>query len=178
MSELAVHQRTLLGLVRGTHRPGEEDDPYFHRVAASPDLQEARGNILLWRVYVLERSCVLTVALLRRLGRLDEAVRDYMARYNVSPFREFQPRGFLDSLAGDPDALLVSVSQFELAWMRVREGEPGHHEVPWPVAPEGVLKCLAEGSALLEHLRGGPHLVRVSGELPGGFEIVACAVAA
>jgi hypothetical protein len=55
--------------------------------------------------------------------------------------------------------------------MQVRDGDPGHYEVRWQVDPRGVLKCLADGSALLEHLRDGAHVMRVSAALSGGFEI-------
>jgi len=54
--DLANHQRILLGLLRTSYQPGRDDAPYYHRVAASPDLREARGNIYLWRVWVLERT--------------------------------------------------------------------------------------------------------------------------
>jgi hypothetical protein len=146
--DLASHQRILLGLMRDTYRPGTGDAPYYHRVAASADLQEARGNVYLWRVFVLERTCVLTVALLRRRGMLEDALRAFIRQRNISPFREYQPLDFLGCLAGHRDPLVVSVSQFELAMMKVRTGDAGRYVIDWGCDPAPLLHALAQGSAL------------------------------
>lgn len=148
--DLASHQRILLGLMRENYQPGPADGPYYQRVAASPDLREARGNVYLWRVFVLERSCVLTVALLRRRGLLQEALQGFIRRRNVSPFREYQPLAFLAYLAGHADALVVSVSQFELALMQVRGGDARRHVVDWSVDPAPLLLALAQDAPLPE----------------------------
>ncbi|MBI3368754.1 MAG: hypothetical protein HY021_10035 [Burkholderiales bacterium] len=42
--DLATHQRTLLGLLRASHRVRDDDEPYVQQLARSRDLQEARGN--------------------------------------------------------------------------------------------------------------------------------------
>jgi hypothetical protein len=168
--DLAVHQRILLGLVRSSYQVGPDDDDYYHRVAASKDLEEARGNIFLWRVFVLERTCVLTVALLRQRQRLAPVLHAFIRGHNISPFREFQPPAFLASLANDPDHLVASVSQFELALMKVRDGDPCSHEVSWQVEPHGVLMSLARDAKLPEPTVGA-YTTRVSGALPFLFEI-------
>src|SRR5947208_7270731 len=64
--DLANHQRILLGLIRSNYQVRPDDDAYFHSVSQSRDLEEARGNIFPWRVYVLERTCVLTFTLLKQ----------------------------------------------------------------------------------------------------------------
>lgn len=168
---LAHHQRILLGLIRGTGAPAAHDDDYFHQVAASADLQEARGNIFLWRVYVLERTCVLTVALLRQRGELDTALERFIQTHNVSPFREYQPLAFLESLAVDADPLVVSVSQFELALIKVRSGDDGNYAIRWTVDPHGVLHCLAQGLPFAANENGCSYLTRVGAVLPHGFTV-------
>ncbi len=168
---LATHQRILLGLIRDTYTPRAEDDDYVHRVAACPDLQEARGNIFLWRVYVLERTCVLTVALLRQRGWLDDALNTFMRTHNVSPFREYQPLAFLEFLADHDDSLVVSVSQFELALIKVRGGDTGMYAVNWNVDPHGVLHCLAQGLPFAAYVDGCDYVTRVCGALPHGFTV-------
>jgi hypothetical protein len=45
---LATQQRKLLGLLRSTYDGLGDRDPYIRTVAGSPDLLEARRNILLW----------------------------------------------------------------------------------------------------------------------------------
>lgn len=168
---LATHQRILLGLIRDTYTPRADDDSYFHRVAACPDLQEARGNIFLWRVYVLERTCVLTVELLRQRGELDQALHTFMRTHNVSPFREYQPLAFLEFLAGDADPLVVSVSQFELALIKVRGGDKGTYAVHWTVDPHCVLHCLAQGLPFAATGDGCSYVIRLAATLPHGFVV-------
>ncbi|HEY0062916.1 MAG TPA: hypothetical protein VGC21_12410 [Telluria sp.] len=170
-TDLARHQRILLGLIRANYAVAREDHPYFHQVAASPDLQEARGNIYLWRVYVLERTCVLTMALLRQRGLLEAALEAFIRSRNVSPFREYQPLAFLASLAEHPDPLLVSVSQFELALMKVREGDPGSYTVAWATDPHSVLHCLAQNVPLEPCGLCGAWRTRVAADLPHLFDV-------
>ena len=169
--DLASHQRILLGLIRSNYQVQEDDDAYFHRVARSPDLEEARNNIFLWRVYVLERTCVLTTALLRQKRLLEPALQRFIRTHNVSLFREYQPLAFLASLARHADPLVVSVSQFELALMKVREGDAGSYSVDWEVDPHAVLAWLARGETLRAVPEPGRYVTRVSRELFGLFEI-------
>lgn len=169
--DLASHQRILLGLMRATYQPGTEDAPYFHRVATSVDLREARGNVHLWRIYVLERSCVLTVELLRQGALLDEALQAFIREQNISPFREYQPLAFLDFLAGHEDPLVVSVSQFELALMKVREGDPCRYFVDWSYDPAPILHALAQGKALPDTAPPELHRIEIGMDLPHLFEI-------
>jgi len=168
---LATHQRTLLGLFRSSYQVRADDDDYVRRVANSRDLQEARGNISLWRVYVLERTCVLTTALLRQRQLFAPALQSFIERNNISPFREYQPPAFLASLADHADPLVVSVSQFERALMKVREGDAACHRVAWQVDPRVVLKKLAEDALLPAPLPFGDYVTRISRELPHLFEI-------
>lgn len=169
--DLASHQRILLGLIRSNYEVGREDDDYFQLVARSPDLEEARGNIFLWRVYVLERTCVMTVALLRQRALLKAALEAFIRTRNVSPFREYQPLLFLESLAAHPDPLVVSVSQFELSLMKVREGDGGCYMVPWQVDPRSVLHCLAQDLPVEEDAPPAFYVTHLSGNLPRLFEI-------
>lgn len=169
--ELADHQRILLGLLRSNYQVRQEDDPYFHQVARSKDLEEARSNIFLWRVYVMERTCVLTTALLRQRRMLDAALQAYIKSHNISPFREYQPLAFLASLADHPDALVASVSQFELALMKVREGDAGCYVVAWHVDPRAVLNSLALDLPLDAAQLTGAYVTRIARDVPHFFTI-------
>ncbi|MGW8392990.1 hypothetical protein [Pseudoduganella sp. HUAS MS19] len=169
--DLPSHQRILLGLMRSNYQPDSGDAAYYHRIAASPDLQEARGNVLLWRIYVLERSCVLTVELLRQGGLLEDTLQAFIRQENISPFREYQPLAFLDFLGGHADPLVVSVSRFELALMKVREGDPGRYLVDWRYDPAPILQALAQRAPLPDRADPDPHRTEICGELPHRFEI-------
>ncbi len=170
--DLAAHQRALLGLMRAQYHAGATDEPYIQQVACSRDLEEARGNVFLWRVYVLERTCVLTVALLRQLQLLEPCLQDFIGSHNVSPFREYQPLAFLASLARHPDPLLVSVSQFELALMKVRSGDTASYTVPWQVDPHRVLHNLAQEHPIEVSDDGHSYTTRIAHDLPHLFDIV------
>jgi len=167
--DLASHQRALLGLIRTGALPAPADDPWLQRVATSPDLAEARRNIFLWRVYVLERSCVLSVALLRQRQALGHVLQAFIAGHNVSPFREFQPRAFLAFLATQDDALVAAVARFEQALAAVDEGDTTVHTVAWPVDPHPVLHALAHGLPLPAVLPPAPWTARVHHALHGRF---------
>lgn len=169
--DLATHQRKLLGLIRSTYRVGADDDPYIRRVAESRDLAEARRNIFLWRVYVLERTCALTFSLLKRRNLLEDAVGAFIARNNISPFRETQAPAFLEELSTHEDSLVASVAQFELALLKVRQGDPCTYVVHWNVDPHGVLYSLARDLPLDEATVQGAYQIVVSGALPYQFEI-------
>jgi len=167
---LAAQQRKLLGLLRSTHDGGSDDDHYIRTVAASPDLREARRNILLWRVYVLQRMCPLTFALLKSRGQLGDAVDAFINQRNISPFRETQAPDFLDMLSAQPD-LVGAIARFERALMHVRDGASGPFVVPWTTDPHPVLYNLAKQRPLDEPVAAGEWQIVVSSTEPGLFRI-------
>ncbi len=177
--DLALHQRQLLGLFRSTCDVGQDDDAYIQTVARSRDLREGRRNILLWRVWVLKRTCPLTFTLLRRRGILEESVAAFISQQNISPFRETQAPVFLEWLGGHSDRLVACVAGFERALTKVRQGDGETHILAWPVDPGPVLHSVAKDTALpdertslCDERSGGPWATVISRDLPGGFEIV------
>lgn len=168
---LAEHQRTLLGLIRSTYEVSTSDDHYFQGVAESKNLEEARRNIFLWRIYVLERTAPLTVTLLRQRGLLDETVRNFIRRENISPFRETQAPAFLASLGAHPDHVVASTAQFEHALLKVKQGDTAPYIVHWRTDPVPVLHALASRRPVEASPGGSVHVVRISGELRALFEI-------
>jgi hypothetical protein len=172
--DLAVHQRKLLGLIRSTYQVRADDDAYIRRVAQSKDLEEARRNIFLWRIYVLERTAALTFTLLKQRNLLGEILSTFITRHNISPFRETQAPAFLESLSGHHDSLVASVAQFELALMKVRQGDPGTYIVDWNVEPHAILNSLAKGIPLEDLAPEGAYQIRISRDFPSQFQIHHC----
>ncbi len=168
---LAAQQRKLLGLLRSTYDGGADADSYIRTVSASADLLEARRNILLWRIYVLERMCPLTFALLRFRGQLGDLVDAFIRQRNISPFRETQAPEFLDMLSTHPDHLVASLAQFEGAVMRVRAGASGPYAIAWKLDPHSVLLSLANKLPIDEHVAEGEWLIVVSRQESGLFRI-------
>lgn len=169
--DLAVHQRAMLGLFRATYRVSDDDEPYIRVVAQSRDLQEARGNVLMWRIYVLQRTCPLSIALLQRHGLLRRAIEDFIAQCNISLFRETQASAFLELLSGHADRLIASVAQFERALALVRQGDSRSHVINWSVEPGVVLHSLASDLPLPDELPAGNWYVTLAHDLPGWFRI-------
>ena len=169
--DLATHQRKLLGLLRSTYRPSAADDAYIHKVAQSKDLEEGRRNIFLWRTWVLERTCALTVRLLRRRNLFDATLTAFIERNNISPFRETQAHGFLQALSDHPDRLIRSVAQFELALLKVRQRDAGTYVIPWSLDPYAILNSLANDMPLPDNVLEGSFKIVVSSDIPHQFRI-------
>jgi hypothetical protein len=170
--DLANHQRILLGLIRSNAQPRPDEDAYFHNVSQSKDLQEARGNIFLWRVYVLERACVLTFALLKQRNLLEQELEAFIRQHNISPFRETQPPDFLEALTSHDDPLIASVAQFELSLWKVKQGDSGSYTVDWSIEPHTILYNLAKNLPIDEESAPeGDYQILISGEIPSLFEI-------
>ncbi|WER48616.1 hypothetical protein CupriaWKF_27995 [Cupriavidus sp. WKF15] len=169
---LANHQRKLLGLIRSSYQVGPDDEAYFHVVAQSRDLIEARTNIVLWRAYVLQRACVLTYRLLERRGIIGDVLGKFCMEYNISPFRETQGPAFLEMLSNHDDLIVASVARFELALLRVRQGDPNIYIIKWNIDPLGILNSLAKDvpydGALVDQ---GCYEAIVSKTLPNLFNV-------
>jgi hypothetical protein len=171
--DLVTHQQKLLSLLRSTYHIGELDDPYIRKVAQSPDLAEARKNILLWRIYVLQRTAPLSFNLLKRRRLLEDTLNDFIERHNISPFRETQAPAFLEVLSEHSDSLVASVAQFELALLRVKSGDASTHIVAWDVEPHTILDCLAKDTPIAEDVPRGVYRIHISREYPYQFKIFA-----
>ena len=170
---LAAHQTKMLGLIRSTYEVADDDDAYIRRVADSRDLAEARRNIFMWRVFVLERTCVLTFALLGRKRLLEDELNRFISEHNISPFRETQAPAFLQLCSQHPDTLVASVAQFEAALQRVRLGDSATYVVRWTHDPALVLNALAKDLPLDETVCVGCYETVISHTVPGGFRIYA-----
>jgi hypothetical protein len=170
--DLATHQRSLLGLLRSNLDSSACTDHYIQRVAQSPDLQEAKRNIFLWRIYVLERTAPLTFRLLEQRGELAARVAHFIATRNISPFRETQGPAFLQASSESADSLERSVARFELALLKVKAGDQGRHIATWEFEPQGILHSLASATPLPDPLPAGPYHTVVSREFAGNLRIV------
>jgi hypothetical protein len=165
---IAQHQRDLFRLVTlGDDRIGA-DDPYIKAVAQSPQLEMLREVILSWREFDVERSCVLTSALLRRLGIFKELVREFASRGPISPFVEKLGEAFLEGVSAYGNPVVASMARFELAILKVKHGDSSEYSVDWPCDPRPVLNGEAAGE------NGGPLGYRtvISVRIPGLVQLI------
>lgn len=167
--DLALHQRKLLELLRGAATIEPSHGAYLNTVARSRDLEEARRNIFLWRLWVLERTSVLTFRLLTRMGLVEQAVENFIAGSNISPFRETQAPAFLESLSVHEIPLVRAVASFELALIKVKDGDDGAYAIDWPCDPSAILHALARHAELPSVLAPGDYRTVVARSLPGCF---------
>jgi hypothetical protein len=146
----ADHQRRLLSLIQGHYFPSADDDEYILGVAHSPHLEVVKEIVQWWRVYNVQRYCVLTCRLLKRKGLFDEAMRAFAGRRALSPYVERLGAMFLDEMSQHQDALVASVARFELALVRVRLGDPHTYIIEWGHDPEQVLGMIVDGRPIAE----------------------------
>jgi len=169
---LAQHQRAMLRLVRFGGDAASADDAYVGAVAASRDLQEARHNVFLWRAYVLAHTAPLTFNLLKHRGLLKAALDEYIARHNLSPYRETHAPLFLEQMSAHPDPTVARVARFEAALRLARRGDARSWTIGWDRDPVPLLAQLAQDRVPDDGASAGaPHEVHVSRHLRGCFDV-------
>jgi hypothetical protein len=167
----AEQQRKLLALIKGTYSPSDADDPYLRQVAASRGLAIAREVATFWRLYDMERYCVLTSRLLKARGVYEETVADFVQTHALSAFINEVGESFLLSLAESEDPLLSEVASFELALTRVKRGDSSSYTLDWQHDPAQVLACLVREILFDPDDVAGRARVVVSAAIPEGFRI-------
>jgi hypothetical protein len=90
MSGLAQLQDSMLRLIKA--RPIDTRDSYLDLVRGSGELVAIREIAIWWRTYHLERTCVHTARLMKRLGLFGQAVAEFYASTAASRLRK-KPRG-------------------------------------------------------------------------------------
>jgi hypothetical protein len=75
-------------------------------------------------------------------------------------------------LSAHDDALIASVAQFELALMKVRQGDSSSYTVSWNVEPHSILNSVAKDLPLDDCVPKGQYQILISRELPSLFQIV------
>src|ERR1700693_6159229 len=113
MSGLAQLQDSMLRLIKA--RPVNTKDSYLELVEGSGELAAIREIAIWWRTYHLERACLHTARLMKRLGLFSQAVATFCASTAASPFAEEIGRQFVAAMSGHADPLVASMAQFEAA---------------------------------------------------------------
>jgi len=170
--DLTTLQRQLRGLITSTSQVSAGDDPYIQAVAHSEHLQVVQDVIHWWRVYDVERSCVLTTTLLKQRGRWDETIGSFVRQRTSTPFIEQLGTMFLETLCGHDDVLIASVAQFELALMNVKQGDAKDYLVAWAYEPYAVLASLLTDRPVDEVGARGAYRTIISRHLPQLFQVV------
>ena len=165
MSGLAQLQDSMLRLIKA--RPINTKDSYLELVEGSGELVAIREIAIWWRTYHLERTCVHTARLMRRLGLFGQAVAEFYAGTAASPFAEEAGRQLVAAMSGHADHLVASIAQFEAALLKVRAGSAARYGIEWDRNPNDVFRALEQG-AELPASEGMPcYFVEVAANIPG-----------
>jgi hypothetical protein len=165
MSGLAQLQDGMLRLIKA--RPVNTKDSYLELVQGSGELAAIREIAIWWRTYHLERTCVHTARLMRRLGLFGHAVAEFYASAPASPFAEELGRQFVAAMSGHTDPLVASMAQFEAALLKVRAGSAGRYGIEWDRNPNDVFRALEHGGELPPSEGMPCYFVEVAANIPG-----------
>lgn len=165
MSGLAGLQDGMLRLIKG--RPVTSIDSYLERVEGSRELAMIREIAIWWRTYHVERTCIHTARLMKRLGLLDRAVADFYATTAASPFAEVVGRQFAAAMSEHQDPLVASMAQMEGALLKVRDGDSARYCIEWDRNPNEVFRALAEGGELPASEGAPCYFIEIAAAIPG-----------
>lgn len=165
MSGLAQLQDGMLRLIKA--RPINTKDSYLELVEGSGELAAIREIAIWWRTYHLERTCVHTARLMRRLGLFGQAVAEFYAGAPAAPFAEEVGRQFVAAMSGHADPLVASMAQFEAALLKVRAGGAGRYGIEWDRNPNDVFRALERGGELPASEGMPCYFVEVAANIPG-----------
>jgi hypothetical protein len=142
MTTLAEYQKTLLDLMKGRTTAAPFTDPHLAELAQSPGLGLLREIAVWWRGFAVETNCPWTAQLLKKLGEFDSSVEAFYRGQNVSAYVEKAGEQFLLQMSSNPVPLVAAMARFELALMKVKQGDAETHCVEWDRNPEQVFQFL------------------------------------
>jgi hypothetical protein len=165
MSGLAQLQDNMLRLIKA--RPINTKDSYLDLVEGSGELVAIREIAIWWRTYHLERTCVHTARLMRRLGLFGQAVAEFYADTAASAFAEEVGQQFVAAMSRHADPLVASMAQFEAALLKVRDGNTGRYGIEWDRNPNDVFRALEQGAELPASEEASCYYLEVAANIAG-----------
>ena len=170
---LADLQNNLLRLVKSTHPAPEIASGYVSEVAGSERLAVVQEIVHWWREVQIGRYCLLTSAMLKRRGIFAESVRRFISSFPLTPFIEELSPTFLEMVSTHPDPRVAALARFELALLRVKQGDPTCYVVEWDVDPNLLLYNLLNDYPLNdEEMQRNRFSTVISRDLPGQYEVL------
>ncbi len=143
--DLATLQRKMLGLIKYQKPVAADDHAYVREMAGSEWLDITRETAEYWISARLDLYCPLTVSLLRKLDRFQEAQREFIRTRTLSPYIHRLGVSFLEFAAALDSSLIVAMARFELALIKAKKGEPGEFVIAWDVNPYQALQAALGG---------------------------------
>lgn len=166
--DLETYQRSLYRLVV-YGKPLPDDPSYTQELVGSSRLEVVQDVIYFWRAYGLENFCFLTATWLKRLGRFEADIKNFVTTGGFSPFVEESGIQFLHYMANDRDPIVAALANLELALHETRLDLSEERIVEWPCEPEPILSAILDKSESIKPLDHRRYRVRVSRSFPGSL---------
>ena len=170
--KLAHYQRRIYQLVRGADTVGEGDPDWLKAQADHGQLALTREISDWWVAYNVEIGCVLSARLLRRLGLWQATLDEVLGSGPAIAYLPHLTDHFLCHVSTSQNELVAALARFERALIRIKNGDAGRYEIPWPVNPLLLLNALLEEETLPE-ADGNSYETVVSAEFPEGYKAYA-----
>jgi hypothetical protein len=169
--KLEAYQSGMAALIQGGVAEAG-DWPYLRDLACDGRLALVRDIVCFWRARQVAAFCVFSVALLKRIGRFDQAIERFVAEVAFSPQLEEAGAQFLRFLASDSDPIVAAMARSETALHATRTNLDLELVVEWPCHPIAIFEAILDTGAAVGPLAGGssrPCRMRISRSLPAGF---------
>lgn len=173
LAQHARRQRALLAMLKGRAPDAKSlvEDSYLQAVAASPRLAVLQDIDVFWKEHSFLGTCPFTAGLLQTRGQLRDQVHRLIREQSLSPFVEEMSRAFLESMAAQPERLLATVAQFELALSRTALGDLSEYRIAWTEEPYALLGRILGGIDPVYAAVPPTWETVVSAALPQRFEV-------
>jgi hypothetical protein len=156
-------QTSLSALIKSRRISPQENDDYIAKIQSSDNLLLVKKIALWWRKTQIEQYCILTTNLLKEMGTFEIQLSNFFSAKEFSAFREEVGIQFLEYIISQNiDSLTQSVSEFELAIIKLKLGENVETSIAWEYEPYSVVRRLLQNSQNLQELNSGRYQVTVS----------------
>lgn len=160
---LQMLQISLAAMIKSRNIAIPEDESYLATVKHSENLLLIKKISFWWRKIQTEQYCVLTTTLLKITGKFEKQLTTFIAEKQFSVFRDEVGIQFLEYIISkNLDSLTQSVSEFELALVKLKLGENIESLIPWEYEPYAVIQALLQKTLNFHELNRGSYEVTVS----------------
>lgn len=163
----------MLGLIKSTYEPDEQDAVYLRELRTSRELSLVKEICIWWRCFQIENYCPLTSGWLKQQNLFESCVEEYYQNMNVPSYIEQAGMVFLGYvLSHIADLLAHSIAAFERAMIQVKRGNMDEYIISWDYEPYAILYSLLYKIPYDKANTQGKYQVLVSYNIPNLFSVV------
>ncbi|MCS3798489.1 hypothetical protein GGD38_003859 [Chitinophagaceae bacterium OAS944] len=163
----------MLGLIKSTYEPCEQDSVYLRELRTSRELCLVKEICIWWRCFQIENYCPLTSEWLKQQNLLEHCIEEYYQNTNVPSYIEQAGIAFLEYILSHiADSVAHSIAAFERAMIQVKRGDLREYIISWDYEPYAVLSGILYKTPYDQVNAKGQYKVAVSYNIPGLFNVV------